>query len=345
MNPNQEKTLLLTLEYPPVVGGVSRYYATLVKYFGEDRLKVLSLGLTWAGWPRWLPAVFKTLLALKNDKYKRLFIGQVLPLGYVALIIKKLCQKNFVVFVHGMDILLPQQNKWKKWWLKKILKEAEEIIANSNFTKTELLKLGLVDNKIKIVYPCIESITKNQEILKENDIILGVGRMVSRKGFDLVIKAMPQILSKIPQAQLVLIGDGPEKNKLVQIIKDLKLERQVTLLSKVGDAELQNWFKKSNVFIMPCHQNGADVEGLGTVFLEAASYGLPIVVGNSGGAPEAVINLETGFLVNPNSLEEISEALIKILSDTNKAHAMGEAGRKMVEEKFLCSKQLSKITI
>ncbi|MCX6779232.1 MAG: glycosyltransferase family 4 protein [Candidatus Magasanikbacteria bacterium] len=345
MNQNKDKILLLTLEYPPIIGGVSRYYANLVNYFGEEKIKVLSTVLVWLGWPKWLPSIFKTLSVLRGGKFKRLFIGQVLPLGYVALVIKKFYKIDFVVFTHGMDILLPQKNSWKKWWLKKILIEAKEVIANSNFTKIELLKLGLADKKIRIIYPCVKNLAERQEFFKEGNLILSVGRLVARKGFDLVIKSLPQVLSKIPQARLVLIGEGPEKNNLIKITKGLCLEKNITLLGKIDDKELNSWFQKASVFIMPCKQKGADVEGLGTVFLEAASHGLPLVVGKTGGAPEAVIDHQTGILVDPNSLDEISEALINILADKNRAQKMGEEGRQLVEEKFLCPSQFQNLDI
>lgn len=339
----ENKSLLLTLEYPPIIGGVSRYYQNLVTYLGAEQIEVISEGLLGKRWPKWWAAIKKVATILKHKRYNYLLIGQVLPLGYVGLLAKLFFHQKYIVFAHGLDIRQPQNSWWKKNWLIIILKKSDKIIANSLFTKKELLKLGLAESKIEVIYPCI-NFKKELEpkIFNDKKIILSVGRLVERKGFDLVLKSLPEILKSFPEVQYIVIGGGPDEAHLKKIVQDLNLTKQVTFLGSVNEEDKNQWYRQANVFVMPCREIKQDVEGLGTVFLEAASYGLPIIVGNSGGASEAVINNQTGWLVDPTSSENLTTIIKRIFSDPKQAQEMGQQGKKMVEEKFVCSVQLAK---
>lgn len=339
----QQKNILITLEYPPKKGGVSRYYQNLVDFFGPEKIQVLSTKLTWILWPKWLPAVYRVWREVKKNNQYHLILGQVLPLGYVALILKFFCRLNFSVFTHGMDILLPQSNWWKNRWMKKILQEADWVVANSLFTKRELEKLGVSGDKIEIVYPCVGRMFAPLKRRKEGGVLLSVGRLVKRKNFDAVIGILPEILKQFPQTIYVLIGDGPEEENLRNLAANLQLEKNVLFFKNINDQTLDDWYARADLFIMPCRRKGPDVEGLGTVFLEAAAHGLPVIVGNSGGAAEAVIDGRTGLLVQPDSPEELAKAITLILSDKVRADKMGEEGRKMVEDRFFCHLQFIKI--
>ncbi|MBI5732226.1 MAG: glycosyltransferase family 4 protein [Candidatus Magasanikbacteria bacterium] len=347
------KILLITLEYPPFQGGVARYYGNLVENW-EEEIRVLNKGLTSKFiWPRWLPALWKTWRMIKKEEIKMLWVGQVLPLGYIALWFKRRRGLPYVVFTHGMDILTPQASKRKKLWLTKILKEARLVVANSNFTREEIKKLGIEENKITVVYPCAPKNLKTEffdnGLLKEKyqlegkKIILSVGRLVKRKGFDKVIEVLPRILKRAPEAVYVIIGTGEERENLKRQIDDWGLGEKAMILEKVGDAELAGWYESCAVFTMPCCQLGPDVEGFGTVFLEAQSFGKPVVAGNSGGAGETVRHGYGGYLINPANNEELYQALLKLLSDEEFAKRMGEYGRKWVEENFSWEREAAKL--
>lgn len=340
-----KKILLLTLEFPPLKGGVSRYYSNLVKFSNLD-ISVLFWKNLDKFWPKWLPFLLKSIQEIKNRPFNYLFVGQVLPLGYIALFIKIFFKIPYLVFTHGMDILIPQESWWKKIWLKKILFSADWVVANSEFTKKELQKLGLNSEKIIVIYPCVEkSLQQNStELIQEGgQIILSVGRLVKRKGFDKVIEAMPKILQSFSNVQYVLVGSGIYKKELQKIALNLGLEKKVFFLDNLTDEEVSIWYQRCSVFVMPSRQIGSDVEGFGTVFLEAALYGKPVVAGNSGGVPEAVINKQTGLVIDPNSVKDLEQAIIQILSDKNKAKEMGERGKKFVEDKFQCLEQFTKL--
>lgn len=349
---NLSKILLATLEFPPDRGGVARYYGEIVKHWPGE-VSILKPRF-WRLWPHWLPLLWQVGRQVKKEKIEMLWVGQVLPLGYVALWLKKRKKIPYAVFTHGMDILLPQKSWWKKRWLKKIIEAADLVAANSEFTRGELIKLGVEEGRTVVVYPCpglnselrmtnSELRTPNYEIEKRNKVILSVGRLVKRKGFDKVIEAMPRVLKRVPEAKCVIIGAGPEVAGYRLQVTELGLDEKIYILENINDEELISWYQRSNVFVMPCRQIGADVEGFGMVFLEAASFGKPVVAGDAGGAPEAIHHGYGGFVVDSESTEELYQAMIKLLIDDNFAKRMGEYGRQWVERNFQWEREIGKL--
>ncbi|MBI5022803.1 MAG: glycosyltransferase family 4 protein [Candidatus Magasanikbacteria bacterium] len=340
------KIFLITLEFPPQIGGVSRYYDGLVKHWSGE-IKVMPANLKCPLWPHWLPLIWRVGKIVKKEKIEMLWVGQVLPVGYVALWFKRRKKVPYTVFTHGMDILVPQKSRWKKYWLKKILFNAELVVANSQFTRGELIKLGVVEWRIIVVYPCpVEMKDSSLALLPQNDIekiILSVGRLVKRKGFDKVIDVMPRLLKRVPDLKYVIIGNGPEIAALQNQIAELGLSDNVEILEKVYDKELQEWYNKCTLFALPCRQIGVDVEGFGLVFLEAALAGKPVVAGNSGGAPETIRHGYGGFVIEPDSPDELYQALLKILTDEPFANRLGDYGCDWVSRNFQWEKEIEKL--
>lgn len=348
-----KKMLFLTMDYPPERGGVARYYGEIVAQWGAG-IEVLAdrAKLFWRLWPKWYPAWSWLSREVKENPTEMVWVGQVLPLGYVAWWLKKQRGIPYLVFTHGMDILLPQSSWWKKMWLKIILRGAKIVVANSFFTKRELLKLGVKETNTVIVYPCADW-TKQQSlgfnkkeieklVGKKDKVLLSVGRLVKRKGFDKVIKIMPRLLKRMPSLKYVIIGNGPEFQDCKLEIENCELSSSVIIRDNVDDAELMQWYQRSNALAMPCEQLGGDVEGFGLVFLEAASYGLPVVVGRSGGAPETVHHGYGGFVVEPDSTEELYQALVRLLTDDGFAHRLGTYGQIWSKKHFKWEKEIAK---
>lgn len=341
------KFLLLTLEYPPDKGGVARYYYNLAKHWPEGEFLVKRALLWRFFWPRWLPSVWRLPRWVTTEGVQVVLVGQILPLGYSAWLWRQ--KTPYVVFTHGLDILLPQSNRWKKFWLLKILSEAKGVIANSQFTAGELKKLGVSEEKIEIVYPTVDSeffrpATDEERIgCPAFPYILSVGRLVRRKGFDRVIEVLPRLVKFAPEIRYVIAGRGPDKEYLRQKAVEHGLAHRVIFLEELDDTDLRHLYRQCRVFALACRRIGPDVEGFGIVLLEAAACGKPVVVGNSGGAPEAVKHGYSGFLVDPDSADELAQALIKILTDEDFARRLGAYGRQMVLEKFNIDKEVEKL--
>jgi len=165
--------------------------------------------------------------------------------------------------------------------------------------------------------------------LGERPIVVCVSRLVPRKGQDILIKAWPSIRRRVDGAALVIVGGGPYLDALRKLAKDCGVADHVTFTGGVPSAELAAHHALADVFAMPCRTRGAgmDVEGLGIVFLEASATGVPVIAGESGGAPEAVRHNKTGLVVDGGSVDKVADAVTELLTDRDRAAAMGAAGR------------------
>ncbi len=153
-----------------------------------------------------------------------------------------------------------------------------------------------------------------------------MSRLVSRKGQDSLIKAVPAILASVPDARVLIVGDGPEAPRLRGLVDALGLGGQVTFAGSIPWSDLPAHYAAADVFAMPCRTRGSglDVEGLGIVFLEASASGLPVIAGRSGGAPETVQPGRTGTVVDGRDVPELAAAVTDLLCDRGRAAEWGE---------------------
>ncbi len=367
-----KKFLIVTIEFLPQKGGIANYLAGLARHLPSDKVVILApkancnkftmknllhrekdfenqqaykiyrknlISQVPLFWPKWLPMIWHLFRVVRREKVEAILVGQVLPVGTAAFLVKKFLRIPYFVSCHGMDILLAaQESPRKKKLLNKILTQADRIIANSQFTKNELQKIGVAENKITIVYPCPTEVfarittlhlattmsngkatlvdeVRRKYHLENKKVLLTVGRLVKRKGHDKVIEALPKILEHVPDAMYVVVGSGPQILNIKYQISKLGLEKSVVLTGEISNDELACFYELCDVFVMVPRQIDGDVEGFGTVFLEANQYSKPVVAGRSGGVAEAVVDGITGLLVNPTDTVQISQAVIKLLTD------------------------------
>lgn len=355
------KTLLFTLEYPPFHGGVANYYGNLVKYWppaagdifvlrnndGElinEKLPIL----------KWLPAISALWKKIKDDKINYLLVGQILPLGTAAYFLSKFKKINYSVILHGMDLTFALKTQRKRWLAKRILNHAGLIICANSYVARLVADFIGKKNKIKVVNPGVDKIPliQNEEIitrikkknnLRDKVVLLTVGRLVKRKGVAMVLESLPTAIKEAPNLIYIIVGKGPEIGNLKSKISALKLENHVIIITDAGDEERNAWYILSDIFIMVSRQIGDDFEGFGIVYLEANLAGKPVIAGASGGAGDAVVNNLNGLLVNPESREEITAAIIKLYKNKELRIKLGARGRERALKKFSWQKQISKI--
>jgi phosphatidylinositol alpha-1,6-mannosyltransferase len=172
--------------------------------------------------------------------------------------------------------------------------------------------------------------------LVDRPVVVCVSRLVPRKGQDVLIRALPLVQQQVPDAALLVVGGGPAMPRLRVLVAELGLEQDVVLTGSVPWEELPAHYDAGDVFAMPCRDRlrGLEVEGLGIVFLEASATGLPVVAGRSGGSPDAVQDGVTGHLVDGTSVREVAWRVGALLADPVAARAMGDAGRRWVEQSW-----------
>ncbi|GAA1589919.1 glycosyltransferase family 4 protein [Actinomadura kijaniata] len=167
-------------------------------------------------------------------------------------------------------------------------------------------------------------------------VVVCVSRLVPRKGQDALVHAWPRVLRAVPDAALLLVGGGPYRAELERLAADRGVAGSVVFTGSVPWEELPAHYDAGDVFAMPCRtrRGGLDVEGLGIVYLEASATGLPVVAGDSGGAPDAVLDGETGVVVRGRSVPDVAAALVDLLTDPGRARKMGARGREWVEREW-----------
>lgn len=181
--------------------------------------------------------------------------------------------------------------------------------------------------------------------LCDRPVAVCVSRLVPRKGQDMLIRCWPQVRRAVPGAALLLVGGGSYRAELERLAAGSEVADSVIFTGSVPWEELPAHYDAGDVFAMPCRtrRRGLDVEGLGIVYLEASATCLPVIAGDSGGAPDAVLEGETGLVVNGRSQDQLAQALIGLLSDPERARAMGEKGRSWVEREWTWDRQAARL--
>jgi len=166
--------------------------------------------------------------------------------------------------------------------------------------------------------------------------IVTIGRLVERKGHDIVLKAMTQILQQIPDLHYLIVGSGPNEISLKKQVSNMGLEKYVTFTGRVPDDEIGAYYELCDIFVMISREipEKGDLEGFGIVYLEANYFGKPVVAGRSGGVEDAVVHNKTGLLVDPTKSDEVANAIITLLSNSNFAKTLGNTGKTRVINEF-----------
>ena len=282
---------------------------------------------------------------MRNHQATTIWFGAAAPLALMAPNLRRAGAKRIVALTHGHEV----------WWAKlQIFNLAMRRIGNScdvltylgPYTKSAIeksvgKKVSLVQIAPGISTELFQPGEKPRDLIEKYQIgnrptLLCVGRLVHRKGQDRLIEAMKKIKAEIPDALLLFVGSGPRESHLKKLISKFGLENDVKLLGRITYDALPEHFLLGDVFVSPSRSRlgGLEVEGLGIVYLEASSSGLPVIAGNSGGAPDAVLNNKTGIVVDGNNLDEISRACISLLSNPRLAKEYGSAGRTWAVENW-----------
>lgn len=364
------KSLFLTYFYPPEIGGIQTYNLELIRQLpaefavvmarqmkgdlkfdtGQDfktyrlkyeglltRLKLTSLKLY-----RQAGRICRT------EGIELVQVGQIFPMGPAALMLKKRRGLPYFVWTYGTEIFeIARISPIRVKLAREILGGAEKVLILADFMKSKLAEYGVSEDKIVKVVPGVDSDVfrplgesfdlRQKHGISESDLALvTVGRLVERKGQDKVIAALPAVSRQVPEVKYVIVGDGPDRKRLAGLADKLGLRGKVIFAGAVPDPDLVKYYNLGDVFMMPSREipKIGDIEGFGIVYLEAAACGKPVVAGRTGGAVEAIVDGETGFLVDSENAEELVGKTIKLLKDPDWRARMGQAGRERAVRDF-----------
>ena len=279
---------------------------------------------------------------VRERKITTVFFGAAAPLGLLSKGLRRAGVKEIVALTHGHEVW------WSKVWpftmaMKSISRHVNHLTYLGEFTRSAIassVTKEAAQSMVKIA-PGIDTDhfspqdareLRNELGLTEKKVIVSVGRLVHRKGQDVLIEAMPAIIKDVPEAHILMIGEGPYRSYLENRVKALGLQERVTFIGRIQYADLPRYICAGDLFVMPSRSRlaGLEVEGLGIVYLEASACGLPVIAGNSGGAPDAVLKEETGLVVDGTQKTDVAAAVVQLLLDPDRSKAMGIAGRQWI---------------
>jgi phosphatidylinositol alpha-1,6-mannosyltransferase len=341
------RVLLITPDFPPSTGGIAVLMENLVSHATGWDTRVLTFGQPGdAEWDAGASVDVRRVSSTEADRRLAVallnaaalrevvaFRPDVILAGHVVATIAaaplaRLLRKPLVLYVHADEF------RTRAKLTARATRRADATIAVSSYTREMALAAGADPERVRLIPPGVVLPAPTEMERDPRPTILTVASLLSeRKGHDVIARALPLVRAKVPEARWVVIGDGPLRPRVEAAIAAAGVSEAVSLLGRVDDAERDGWLDRAAVFCMPSRvpPGGLGGEGFGIVYLEAGAHGLPVVAGNVAGALDAVVDGETGILVDPTDHEAVAAALVRILADPDLASRLGTGGREDAE--------------
>jgi phosphatidylinositol alpha-1,6-mannosyltransferase len=356
------RTLIVTNDFPPRQGGIQSFVHALATRLPEGTVTVYA--------PAWkdaaefdgrqpfpvirhptslmlpVPSVSRRAVAIAREHgCDAVLFGAAAPLGLITPALRKAGITRAVALTHGHEAgwaALPRARSL----LRRIGDEVDVVTYLGEYFRVRLARAlsPAAASRMARLAPGVDvsffrpgaggTGVRERLGLAGRPVVACVSRMVPRKGQDTLIKAWPEVRAQVEGAVLLLVGDGPYAPALKREAQRLGVGDDVVFTGPVPWAELPGYYDAANVFAMPCRTRraGLDVEGLGIVYLEASATGLPVIGGVSGGAPDAILDGESGYVVS--DVPGTAARIIELLGDPARAKAMGEKGLAWVDREW-----------
>ncbi len=289
-----------------------------------------------------IPLYVRVFLAaakiVRRQKINVVCIGELVTGSWLGIALKKVFGTRLILYIHGEEITTVTGGRLHGNKRRQYLHAADKIVAVSSFTCDALTReMGIRPDRIILIQNGVDVDRftpgpKSPALLERYNlhgkkVVLTLGRLVARKGADMAIRAMARILKMRPDVHYLIVGDGELRTELESIIAREGVSAQVTLVGTVSEPELVEYFRLCDLFLMPNRTLAdGDTEGFGLVFREANACGKPVIGGRAGGVVEAVVDGESGYLVDGENLDEIESTVLKILDDPALAATLAEKG-------------------
>jgi phosphatidylinositol alpha-1,6-mannosyltransferase len=359
----QRRLLLVTNDFPPRPGGIQSFLHGVITQLEPTDVVVLTS--RWGDWESWDAAAgftvvrHDTTVLLPTPEVRRhavqlygdhgctdVWFGAAAPLGLLTPALRAVGARRIVATTHGHEVgwaAIPGARSL----LRRIAADVDVLTYLGNYTRRRLAAaIGADASKLQRLTPAVDThlfspdvdgrVRREQLGWVDRPVVVCVSRLMPRKGQDALVRALPEIRRRAGDVGLLLVGGGPSRSRIETLAKECGVAGDVHITGSLPFGELPSYYRAGDVFAMPCRERlrGLDVEGLGMVFLEAAACGLPVVAGRSGGSGDAIIDGETGLLVDGRDVGEVAAAISDLLIDTGRASAMGARGREWVTDQW-----------
>ncbi len=364
--PSLQRILVVTQDFPPEAGGIQAYMLELVRHFSKrgHHVAVVCPGKPDAPSPlpseipvtrvrihsSWLflPLMFRLPRLIREGGYTAVIYAQWQSSLPELLISRSpgtgAHRHRSVVLAHGRELLTSVLIPFHGLLCRAAFRRADIAVPVSTAIEQLLRRTGRPRGRVARINPGVDPVRfspgdadsspslRSRYGVGDAPVILALARLVPRKGHDLLIRALPGVLQKVPTARLVIGGEGPEEARLRALVAELGVEQQVTFAGRIGEDVLVDHYRMATVFAMPSRQGPRDIEGFGIVLVEAGACEVPVVATRAGGIADAVADGETGLLVPQENVDALREALLRLLQNPEESLRMGKRARQRVLE-------------
>ena len=358
------RTLIVTNDFPPRTGGIESFVLAMAQRMPKDQVVVhtarqngdrafdATLDFPVVRDPSRLmvptPAIARRAAELaRSEGCDRVWFGAAAPLGLMAGRLRAAGVERLVATTHGHEV----------WWagvpvtrslIRRIGRDVDVVTYLGEYCRARIAPALDPAARARMVQltPGVDDVAfhpgadgaavRKKHGLGDRPVVVCVSRMVARKGQDVLVEALPRIRELVPDAALLLVGDGPYRSAVERTVDRLGLREHVVFAGRVPWAQTPDYYAAGTVFCMPTRTRraGLEPEALGICYLEAAAVGLPVVAGDSGGAPDAVLDGENGYVVDGRDRAAVARRCAELLLDPELARKFGERGRAWVAEQW-----------
>ncbi|MFP4354885.1 MAG: glycosyltransferase family 4 protein [Phycisphaerae bacterium] len=355
--------LILSENFPPMVGGSARWAGKIAEHWpGPVQVLMARSGnlsdreskgrvdchRTRFSFPSWAPDngqsiwsylayTSKAMRLAARHRPRWCLVGRGLPEGVAAMAVRLVLRVPYAVLAHGEEIATCMSSRILRKMLSRVYRKAGVVIANSENSRRLALQCGARRDNCIVSHPGTDVSRFSREVdveslrkelgLAEGPVVLSVGRLERRKNHQAVVEAIARLVRDGMSVSYLIAGTGEEQETLKAQIKERKLESVVHLLGCVDEDRLVELYHLADVFALPGIETATQFEGFGIVFVEAAAAGVPSVCGRAGGSREAVLDGRTGLAVDGDDLDQVTDALDRLVRDDFFRKQMGARAR------------------
>lgn len=356
----QKRYLVLTELFLPTKGGTAVWFDEVYRRLGGKDIHIVTadvpgaeeydrdhpnsihrLSLKRVPWLKpesllmYLRFFFTSLWLALTHRFDAIHAGRALPEGLVAWLVARLTRRPVAIYAHGEELTgWGRGNKYRA--MRFALRHADKVIANSDFTHDTLVEMGVAPERIEMIHPGVDTerfrpglpfqdLRDSLGLADGVRLILSVGRLSRRKGFDTVIRCLPAVLEAGVDVHYAVIGIGEDRDYLAGLVDECGVGGRVHLLGHVPMDDLPRWYNACDLFVLANRDIEGDTEGFGIVYIEAAACGKAAIAGRAGGTGSAVLDGVTGLRVETSNLDELQQAICRLLGDRGFRDTMSAA--------------------